>query len=138
MKKNIKYLTICIIGSISFSLLFYFNFFYQIDSQSQINQADNENSNDVVLNLYLSVDYKNGTIDEWKNFNLTEGKTTVFDALVKWCNVKYKVYPNDQYYVITINGIGEGWIYKVNDNQPSVACNNYYLENGDKIEWIHV
>lgn len=48
-------------------------------------------------------------------------------------------------YVSSIGGIEEktygpssGWTYLVNGKQPPVACSNYKLKSGDKVQWLFV
>ena len=47
-------------------------------------------------------------------------------------------------YIAGIGQIGEfdfgdlsGWLYFVNDESPSVGCQDYELAPGDKIEWLY-
>ena len=76
-----KYFLIAIIATASFTSFFVFS--------SSINVSEVNQSQKVVRNLTLIVDYGNGTIKNEGNFELTDYNTTAFDALAKWCNVEY-------------------------------------------------
>lgn len=74
-----------------------------------------------------------------QDFDLDEG-ATAYDALVA-TGVEIDGTPS---YVTSINGVGEGmagsasgWMYMVNDEQPSVAANEYVLEEGDAVVWYY-
>jgi len=131
MRKPIKVIIISIIGVASFTLFFFFFFNINFNPSDTTQQPE-------VINLTLSIDYKNGTIGIFENFSLDQEKTTVFDAVDKWCNIIYTEYPNGDYYITNINGIDIGWIYFVNNISPSVAVNRYHLNNGDYIHFEHV
>lgn len=34
-------------------------------------------------------------------------------------------------------GGGSGWIYRVNGETPSVSCDSYPLQDGDRVEWLY-
>ncbi len=51
----------------------------------------------------------------------------------------------DKYYIQGIGGLkekecggGSGWMYRVNGVAPNKAAMNYYLEDGDVVEWYYV
>ena len=124
MKKKFKFLIIGIIGIISFSTLITINF----------NLKQTPDTLELVTDLNLHVDYNNGSIKIRQNFSLSEGKTTVFDALAHWCEVLYDDY-GWGIIVREIDGVGGNWLYFVNDISPSVGSDMYPLENGDSIRW---
>ena len=145
MEKKVKYLIIALIGISSFTLLLLFNFniLPGLDFWQNTENEDTEiNPKDTVSNISLTVDYNNGTKKIKKNFTLTDGKITVFDALVKWCEVEYDEYDSsgfyNDYFVTSIDGKGEGWTYYVNEEYVGIASNKYDLSNGDTIEWRFV
>ena len=84
MEQKKKYILIAIIGASLFSLLILFN----------ISLYRPPNNLESVENITLIVDYNNGTIKLRENFTLSEGKTTAFDALNKWCDIQYNVFIN--------------------------------------------
>ena len=84
MDKKLKFFIIAIVGISSFSLLIFFNF----NSISNPIEAPKESVN----NISLIVDNKNGPIKVHENFTLENNKTSAFDALDKWCDIKYIVY----------------------------------------------
>lgn len=91
-----------------------------------------------VHNITVIVDYSGEKpIDKFENISLYNNNTTTFDALNKTCQVQYDDY-GFGLYVTNINGVGEGWIYKVNDEMPPVPANEYNLRDNDKVEWTHV
>jgi len=127
MEQKKKYILIAIIGVTLFSLLIIINF----------NLYKTPDKLEVVENIALHVDYNNGTIKTRTNFTLSEGKTTAFDALNQWCEIQYAVNGN-RYFVISIDGIGENWLYFVNGIAPGESSNLYALNNGDLVEWRHI
>jgi len=70
---------------------------------------------------------------------------SVYDALVATgasVNARSSVYGT---YVSAINGLAErehgassGWVYSVNGTEPSTACSNYGLSDGDSVAWTYV
>ncbi|TFG26388.1 MAG: DUF4430 domain-containing protein [Promethearchaeota archaeon] len=124
MKRKAKFFIIGIIGIISFSTLITINF----------NLKQTPDTIELVTDLNLHVDYNNGSIKIRQNFTLSEGKTTVFDALALWCELLYDDY-GWGIIVREIDGVGGNWLYYVNDVSPSVGSDLYPLENGDSIRW---
>lgn len=124
MKRKVKFFIIGIFGIISFSTLIIFNFCLK----------QTPDTVESVSNLNLYVDYNNGSIKVRQNFTLSDGKTTAFDALEKWCIISYDDY-GWGIIVREIDGIGGNWLYFVNDVSPSVGSDLYPLENGDSIRW---
>ena len=127
MRKKFKYIIIALIGIMSFTTL--------IIVYVNLKQAPPTLQKVEGLNLY--VDYNNGSVKVINNFTLEGGKTTAFDALAKWCNIRYD---NFGWGIIVreIDGIGGNWFYYVNNYSPSVGSNLYPLENGDSIKWQRV
>ncbi len=131
MDKKLKYFIIAITGVTCFSLLLIVNF-----NLIYIPIAPPKES---VSGISLIVDYNNGTIRVHKNFTLDNGKTTAFDALDKWCDVKYTDF-SWGIFVEEIDGISGGinggWIYMVNNITPNVGSPNYPLDDKDEVEWL--
>ena len=127
MKKPIKFLLIALIGIFCFTVLIIFNFSLYKKPQTLT----------AVENISLVVDYNNGTIKEHYNFTLTDGKTTVFDALDKWCDIEYDEY-SWGIIIRVIDGMRGSWIYKVNGYSPGVGAAIYPLNDGDLVEWLRV
>ncbi|MEJ2277968.1 MAG: DUF4430 domain-containing protein [Candidatus Lokiarchaeota archaeon] len=100
---------------------------------SNQNQGGNE-----VHQINLIVDYNNGTIKEKQNFTLSNGKTTAFDALNKWCDVSYVHYVNMGILVTAIDGISGNWVYSVNGTQPSVSSTKVYLTDNTTVKWWRI
>lgn len=127
MKKQIKFILIAIIGISCFTFLILINISLNKNPQTQT----------IVEDISLIVDYNNGTIKEHYNFTLDEGKTTAFDALDKWCNIEYQEY-SWGIIVRAIDGVSGSWIYMVNNNSPGVGAAIYPLNDGDLVKWIRV
>jgi hypothetical protein len=124
MKKKLKLVIIALIGISAFSVLIYFNF-------SLYKKPETLES---VENISLIVNYNNGTIKTRANFTLENGKTTAFDALEKWCNIRYDDF-GWGIIVREIDGINGNWIYTINNFSPSVGASAYTLKNGDSVGW---
>ncbi|TFF95554.1 MAG: DUF4430 domain-containing protein [Promethearchaeota archaeon] len=124
-KKYNKFAIIGIIIAASFGSLIYFGVSY---SPPTVNQKLEK-----VQDLTLVIDYGNGTISNYTNFELTNYETTAFDALNKSVSVQYTDYGAQGYFIESINGAVGNWLYYINDNYVSVAANNYFLESGDII-----
>jgi len=140
LEKSSKFILIAIIGTISFGsfFLYYFGLIPGLESPFSPNNSDIGDPLSSVENITLIIDYDNGTIKTKEDFTLDGGKTSVFDALDKWCEIKYMTYSGERYFITEIDGVSGSWIYKVNGELPPIAANYCYLEDEDEIEWIHV
>ena len=127
MEKKLKFSIIAIIGISSFTVLLIANF--------SLYPNPNTSSKEIVNNINLIVDYNNGTIKIHENFTLDNWKTTVFDALDKWCDVIIIDYVWG-IFVSEIDGVSGNWIYMVNNSTPYVAAHNYQLNDGDEVKWL--
>lgn len=144
MKKTLKYILIASIGTFCFTALIVANFIIipelakSVGNDNEDNNGDSEKSKDV-YNITLIVDFK-GQKENIKieDFSLHDEETTAFDAVNKWCDVIYEIYPSGDYYLTHINDVGEGWIYHVNDDYPNCAVNRYNLKNEDVVEYTYV
>ena len=147
MEKIHKYLLLVIIGTTCFTGLILFNFYVVPEWQSSINQSSNDDDDDAYMglddplsgvhNITLIVDY-DGELPKLtkRDFNLTDGKTTAFDAVDKWCEVEHW---EDKTYITYIDGVGVGWTYYVNEPPlPSKPAIEFNLDNGDTVYWIYV
>lgn len=128
MKKKIKLVLIALIGISAFATLIIFNF----------NMYKKPESLESVENISLTVNYNNGTIKTRTNFTLDNGKTTAFDALEKWCIIRYDDYGIQGKFVREIDGISGSWIYTVNTLRPPVGSSVYTLKNGDTVGWEYI
>ena len=131
--KMLKYLFIGIFGAICFSSLLVYNYWVSTGVRS-IDEKSDETPLEVVEDITLSVDFGDGSVKTWKDFTLTEGKTTVLDALEKYCDVKYEDY-GWGILVTEIDGVEGDWVYEVNGEQPGHGADRHYLRDGDTIEW---
>ncbi|MFX0105908.1 MAG: DUF4430 domain-containing protein [Candidatus Hodarchaeota archaeon] len=127
MNKKLKFFIIAFAWIISFSLLLLINFY--------LNYNPIETRKENVNNITLFVDYNNGTIKVRENFTLDNWKTTAFDALDKWCDIKY-VDHGWGIFVEEIDGIRGGWIYLINNYAPNVGAPVYQLNDGDEVKWL--
>lgn len=90
---------------------------------------------------------EDGIVLETTEFEIEENDT-VYDILVEAAK-KYQIQMENtgaegMVYIAGINYLYEfdfgdlsGWMYFVNDEEPSVGCDDYVLEDGDKIEWLY-
>lgn len=88
-----------------------------------------------------------GIILDTTEFDIESGDT-VYDILVDAAK-KYQIQMENSgsegmVYISGINYLYEfdfgdlsGWMYFVNDKEPSVGCDTYELKSGDKIEWLY-
>lgn len=125
--KRLKLLIIVIVGITSFTLLIILNFNLYTNPSTPPKES--------VSNINLFVDYKNGTIKTRLNFTLDNRKTTAFDALDKWCDIKYVDF-GWGIFVDEIDGVNGNWIFMVNNNTPFVSAPNYQLDDGDEVKWL--
>lgn len=126
MKKRYKLTIIAVLGIICFSMLLWFNF--------SLYKGPVNEKKDIVNGISLIVDYNNGSIKNHNNFTLENGKTTAFDALDKWCDIRYMDY-GWGIIVVEIDGVEGGWIYLVNDYSPNVGALVWSLNDGDEVKW---
>lgn len=134
--KMLKYLLTGIFGTICFSSLLVYTYWLTTGVAS-IDEKSDETALEVVEEITLIVDFGDGTVKTWKDFTLTEGKTSVLDALEKNCDIKYEDY-GWGILVTEIDGVEGDWIYEVNGEQPGHGADRHYLRDGDTIEWILV
>lgn len=135
-----KALFVIFIGSISFSLLFlvYFGVIPLIPSSTYGNKSNNG-----VENITLIIDYSGvRDLKIKENFSLPEGNTSVFHALDKWCDLKYKIYSGGAVFIEGIDGVinninlsNHNWLYYVNGEFARVGASGYFLNHSDLINW---
>ena len=127
MRKKIKLVLIALIGISAFMSLIIANFILYEKPETLEDVED----------ISLFVDYNNGTIKTRTNFTLDNGKTTAFDALEKWCIIRYEV-SIQGIFVTEIDGVSGDWIYMINSFRPPVGSSAYPLESGDIVTWKHI
>jgi hypothetical protein len=127
-KKINKFVIIAILAIASFSSFFVFASNVEV---GEVNEPLKQ-----VENINLVVDYGNGTIREWENFDLSNYNTTAFDTLKKWCEVEYTDYGDMGVLIESVDGKRGNWRYSINGEFPGVSSNKYNLKNGDTVNWI--
>jgi hypothetical protein len=127
-KKFNKFILIAVLASASFASFFVFTFGIEV---GEVNEPLRN-----VQEITLIVDYGNGTIRTWENFELSDYNTTAFDALKRWCIVEYTDYGDMGILVESIDYIRGNWRITVNDVFSGVSANKYNLKNGDVVKWI--
>lgn len=146
MEKKQKYFLLVLIGATCFTGLILFNFYVVPEWQSSLYQSSDDNDDAYtglddplteVHNITLIVDFDGEkTTIKVEDFNLTNGETTAFHAVDKWCVVEYW---EGKTYITYIDRVGEGWTYYVNEPPlPSKPAIEFYLDNGDTVYWIYV
>ena len=128
-KKFNKYILVAILATASFTSFFIFAFSMDVP---EVNEPLRE-----VQDITLIVDYGNGTIETWENFELSDYNTTAFNALDKWCNIEYTDYGDMGIIVESIDGKRGNWLYSVNDESPGVSAHKYNLKTGDIVKWTY-
>jgi hypothetical protein len=133
-KFKVKHILMGIIGTGLFTSLIFFSYgiFPFLHPEVELPQEN-------VENIVLIVNYGDGNIDRWDNINLTEGNTTILDALNLKCDIVYKIYGDQDFFITGINGylFGEkNWFYGVNGEAKLIAFNKYNLEDDDVINWF--
>jgi hypothetical protein len=135
--RGFKFFIVGLIGASSITLLVLVQFGLFAPTGIGLNYC--QNCKESISNVSLYVNYGNGTVDNWTGFSLENNRTSVFDAIDKYCNIEYKKYgPNqDTFYVASINGITEdsthGWEFWVNGEYIWIASNLYALDNNSII-----
>ncbi|MBD3213199.1 MAG: DUF4430 domain-containing protein [Candidatus Lokiarchaeota archaeon] len=86
-------------------------------------------------NLTLIIVHQSSDTDIWANFSLYIGEETVYDALIKWCEVSFDDYGLMGYLITGIDGDNGDWRYSINDQYVGVAANKAKLNNNDIIKW---
>ncbi len=89
--------------------------------------------------MHPSVDYSGAQENDlFQNINLTNYKTTAFDALTN-CSVIRAADFNWGLLVEEINGVGVGWIYWINNDPPPNIPSDYFnLLDNDTVNWKFV
>jgi hypothetical protein len=127
-KKFNKFILIAILAGASFASFFIFT------TSLEIAEVNDPLRN--VQDITLIVDYGNGTIKIWEDFELTDYNTTAFDALKKWCEVEYIDYGDMGILVESVDHVKGNWRFSINDEFPGVSANKYNLQTGDLVKWI--
>ena len=141
MNKKTKYILIGIIAIFCFTSFLALNFFFFSNFQGSITQTsgDERVRQLEVSNITVIVDYSGVKENEvfW-NITLTNYNTTVYQAILMCCEVKVQDY-GWAIYVKSINGVGTGWTYTVNnDPLPNVPVDYFYLLDNDTVKWTHI
>jgi hypothetical protein len=135
--KIIIVMSILVIGGVIIGIVFISNLPQETPNNNQRQDMRTEKLAQV-HNITVIVDYSGEKpIDKFENISLYNNNTTTFDALNKTCQVQYDDY-GFGLYVTKINGVGEGWIYKVNGEMPPVPANEYNLRDNDILAWTNV
>ncbi len=129
--KMLKFIFTGIFGSLCFSSLLVFNY-WLTTGETSIDET--ETTSEVVEDITLIVDFGEGNVKIWESFTLSRGKTSVLDALDKYCDIKYDDY-GWGIIVIEIDDVEGDWLYKVNGEYPSHGADRHYLRDGDTIRW---
>ena len=141
MDKKKKNLLLTLVGVSCFSLLLYVNFTINQIPQSPLDQKEGERAVKLqsVENITLYIDYSGvQTNEKFENIYLTNYQTTVYDLLLNCCNVGIQNY-GGYIYVNSINGVGTGWTYIVNNGAPpNIPANYYNLIDNDTIKWTYI
>ncbi|MFX1389860.1 MAG: DUF4430 domain-containing protein [Promethearchaeota archaeon] len=127
-KKVNKFVLIAILAVASFSSFFVFTSSIEIP---EVNEALIQ-----VQDITLIIDYGNGTIRTWENFELDNYNTTAFHALIKWTAIEYTDYGDMGILVESVDGRKGNWRYSINGEFPGVSADKYNLKNGDIVKWI--
>ncbi len=146
MKKIQKFLAIGLIGTSLFTLFFFFFFgFLPLLNGSPFDDSQINTKQYEVMNITVIIDF--GGVQDNKvveNINLTNYKTTVFDAILNCCNVTYNSYPGGAVYVTGIDGVimnvdlsNHYWFYDVNNITSPVGASHYNLMNNSLIKWYY-
>ncbi len=89
-----------------------------------------------------------GIILSARTVTFSDGES-VFDLLTRELknnkiHIEFNKTANGSAYIEGINNIYEfdcgdlsGWQYKVNEKVPGVSCSDYYLNQGDIVEWVY-
>lgn len=139
MEKNIKFVIIGIIGSFCFLglLLYSFGYFPWLEAKNSDDEEISDNPDTDVYNITLEVDFSGAGPDTKliTEISLKQGENTVFDVLNQHCSIEYDIYPNDRYFITSIDGVEGSWIYFIGADQPMVPANEYVLSDNDTVLW---
>lgn len=114
------------------------------DSGSSSNSGSSSSDNLVHVSVSVSSDAAGGGVSGSANPTFEQG-VTAYDAL---CATGLSVNASSTQYGIYVSAIGglaerqygsgSGWVFEVNDSEPSVACSSYVLSDGDSVNWIYI
>ena len=151
MEKISKYIVLALIGSSCFIALIIYNSIIvpgldpvsasSSDSDDGFGIDENAKGRDEPLeevhNIDLEIDFLHQSTKSWTNFSLYNKDTSVLDALEEKCTVEVEQYSYG-ILVVEIDGERGGWVYEVNGVRPGISAAEYYLSDGDEIEWIQL
>ena len=90
-----------------------------------------------VHGVSIIVNYKNGTVEQLDNLNITGTPPTVFELLDREFLVDYRIY-NNGYLVVSINHARGGYVFEIDGTSPGIACNKVALANNSLVNWTQV
>jgi hypothetical protein len=128
-KKYNKFVLIAVLAGASFASFFIFT------TSLEIGEVNEPLRN--VQEITLIVDYGNGSIRTWEDFELSNYNTTAFDSLKEWCEVEYTDYGDMGILVESVDHVKGNWRFSINDEFPGVSANKYNLKTGDLVKWIY-
>ncbi len=137
--KALKFAIIGMVGAISFTTLLFYNF-GALSLSTPSEEEELGEPQEQVTDITLIVDYGDGTEKRMENVTLEGGKTTVFDLLDTYCDVKYDDYGDMGYLVTEIDGRKNGqnnWLYGVNGESIGFSSSKYNLKDGDEVNWVY-
>lgn len=117
-------------------------------SSEDIPSDDSQGTGESHIHISVAVDfdydeaYDRGYAGEilGGDVTLTEQSTVEETLIALGMNVE-----EDDGFVTSINGLANGaygsasgWVYEVNDLEPSVAADEYILKEGDTVSWIYI
>jgi len=130
--KTLKYLFTGILGSLCFSSLILFNYWFTTGVTST---NKTKTKLEIVEDITLIVDFGDDIVKKWESFTLSGGKTTALDALDKYCDIEYKDY-GWGIIVKKIDGVDGNWLYEINGEKPGHGADRHYLRDSDTVKWI--
>ena len=141
MNRKNKFISIGIISIVCFTSFFVISFAFFPNLQASIysNSNDGRTIQQEVSNVTIIIDYSGVNDNEiFLNITLTNYNTTVYHAILKFCEVKVQDY-GWAIYVKEINGVGTGWTYSVNDEPlPNIPVDYFYLMDNDTVKWTYI
>ena len=90
-----------------------------------------------LVNITVSVEYLNGTVETETGLDLNGTDGSVFTVMDAFFTIGYQEYPNG-YFINKINGQFGGYTYTVNANTTNLAANDYILTNNSIVNWTQV
>lgn len=134
-----------LLWAISMSVISAYLYDQNVELQSKLSVLNKKIRDiEVSYTVYLTINYSNGTVEEYKLYVRDGVNNTVFDILMAVAKINYTYYESfGDVLINAINnvwndpGTGYYWVFYVNNEFSTTGARNTVLLDGDKVLWVY-